>query len=69
MPPNTTKTTGNSLSTDTPIDDGSPFREDSAELLVSGTELSSEGLDELAALLLRLGRPNEGRKNRRSERK
>lgn len=39
-----------------------------ATLTVSGTDLSSDGLDEIAALLLRLGRSTEKRKKRRPKR-
>jgi len=69
MVPDATNTVGNSSSNESPTDTNSRAGEESAKLLVSGSELSSAGLDELAALLLRLGRPNDGRKNRRSRRK
>ena len=65
MVPDTANTVGNPSSTGSPTDTGSRGPEESAKLLVSGNELSSEGLDELAALLLRLGRPDDGRNNRR----
>ena len=68
MVPDTANTVGNSSTTGSPTDADSRGPEESAKLLVSGNELSSEGLDELAALLLRLGRPEDGRNNRRSGR-
>lgn len=62
MPPDTAKNVGNP--TGNIVDACSPHAQDSVELLVSGADLSSDGLDELAELLLKLGRTNATPNNR-----
>ena len=51
MVPKIANTVGNSSSSGSQTDIASRDSEESPKLLVSGNELSSEGLDELAALL------------------
>ena len=69
MLPGTANNTGNPAPTGSLNNPDSPDAGGFMELLVSGTELSSDGLDELAALLLKLGRPNERPNSRQSGRR